>query len=405
MPKIRDKIFQSKQSKFSPELILNPDSPVQLHHQMVEQIKSAIIKNRIPAGVPMIAELQIAKKTNTSRQTVHKAYAQLIENGIIEKKSGYRSFFISTNAKAHYRQPLPVLGIILPCPYSEFLKISKEGSMNYFSGVVDRANELKHSLMIINLPPVNFTVSEIQKWIGHLTLRLNGIVNFGITRTGDKRVFNELLEIIQIPHIFISSYSDRYKHISSVHEDITPGGIAAAQLLRDNGHRTVAIIKKTKSNKLSILPYAEKRGEIMMDIFSNSGLSLNEKWIASCDNEESSTVKAIRKIFSAKNKPTALWCQNDHVAKIAVSELLQMGLKVPEDVSVIGYDDSKEAIECNPRLTTIKMPNYLIGRLAADVANELFEHGVPGEAKIATVPTSLVIMDSVSKAKFINRYR
>lgn len=386
--------------KFCPEIILDPDSPVQLHHQITEQIKSAIIRNRIPAGVPITAELQIAERTNASRQTVHKAYEQLVRDGIIERKSGCRSLFVSTNAKAHYRQPLPVLGIILPCPYSEFLRISKEGSMNYFSGVVDRVNELKHSLMIISLPPVNSTVSEIQEWIGHLTVRLNGIVNFGISRTSDDRVFSELLEITQIPHIFISSYSDKHKHISSVHEDIAPGAIAASQLLRDNGHRTIAIIKRAKSKKTLMIPYSEKRGEIMMDIFSDSGLSLDEKWIASCDNEDSSTVAAIRRIFSTKDKPTALWCQNDYAARIAVSELLRMGLKVPEDVSVIGYDDSKEAIECKPRLTTIKMPNYLIGRLAADVANELFEHGVPGEAKTATVPTSLVILDSVAKAKF-----
>lgn len=397
MLKIRNRISQGK---FSPEIILDPGSPVQLHHQIAEQIKSAIIRNRIPAGIPMTAELQIAEKINTSRQTVHKAYEQLVRDGIIEGKSGCRSLFISADAKARYRQPLPVLGIILPCPYSEFLKISKEGSMNYFSGVVDRVNELKHSLMIISLPPVNSAVSEIQEWIGHLTARLNGIVNFGISRTSDDRVFSELLEITQIPHIFISSYSDKHKHISSVHEDIAPGGMAAAQLLRDNGHRAIAIIKRAKSNKSLMLPYSEKRGEIMMDIFSNSGLSLDEKWIASCDNENSSTVAAVRKIFSAKGKPTALWCQNDYTARIAVSELLKMGLKVPEDVSVIGYDESKEAIGYEPRLTTIKMPNYLIGRLAADVTNELFEHGVPGEARTATVPTSLVVMDSVSKANF-----
>jgi DNA-binding LacI/PurR family transcriptional regulator len=400
MLKTRDKNFRDK---FFPDITLEPASPVELHHQIAEQIKRAIVANRVPAGVPIIAERQIAEKSDTSRQTVHKAYAQLLSEGIIEKRAGRHNLFVSVNARAFYRKPLPVQGIILPCSYSEFLRISSQGSMDYFSGVVDRVDELKYSLMIISLPPVSSPVSEIRAWIGHLTSRLNGIVNFGISRAPGDRIFKELLEITQIPHVFIAGCSDGHGHISYVHEDIAPGGIAAAQLLRDNGHNSAAVIQLKKRTDRLISVYHEKRGPVITEIFSKSGLSINEKWIASCGVDEASIAAAARGIFSQKKRPTALWCQNDYFAGIAVSTLAQMGLKVPEDVSVIGYDDSKEAAECNPPLTTIKMPNYLIGRLAADLANELFEQGVPGEARTATVPTSLILRGSVAKAKNDNK--
>jgi len=383
--------------KLFPEIKLDTSSPLQLHFQIAEQIKEVIEKNRMPAGITMASVRMIAEKFKTSRPTVQKAFELLSKSGVLEKSAGSNRFKVSKKIKDLYRRPAPVLGIILPYAFSEFLSKASPASMRYFAGVVDRVEELNYSLMIIGIPPVEVNDAKLIEWQEHLVSRLNGIVNFGIRRVENDRVFAKILETSQIPHVFIDGYSETLPHISSAYADPKPGAIAAAQLLCEKGHTeigTIAVVPKSKAGD-DIKFHWERRASIVRDIFQNSGLKLPGIWQVACRLDKREIERAVKKMFSGDRVPTALWCHNDFVAKIALSVLSEMGLVVPRDVSLVGYDDSSDATECNPPLTTIRHPNYLIGKLAVDLAHQLFENGRAGDAKCASVPTSLVVRESL----------
>jgi LacI family transcriptional regulator len=66
------------------------------------------------------------------------------------------------------------------------------------------------------------------------------------------------------------------------------------------------------------------------------------------------------------NPPTAIFCANDLTAIGAIEALKQLGLRVPEDVSVLGYDDQEIARHTHPPLSTVVLPNYELGRWAVE---------------------------------------
>jgi LacI family transcriptional regulator len=66
------------------------------------------------------------------------------------------------------------------------------------------------------------------------------------------------------------------------------------------------------------------------------------------------------------NPPTAIFCANDLMALGAIEALKQLGLRVPEDVSVLGYDDQEIARHTHPPLSTVVLPNYELGRWAVE---------------------------------------
>jgi LacI family transcriptional regulator len=72
-----------------------------------------------------------------------------------------------------------------------------------------------------------------------------------------------------------------------------------------------------------------------------------------------------RKVLSLRRPPTALLCGNDRMALGAYDAIKELGLRIPDDVSVIGYDDQQEIVAyLRPPLTTVRLPYYEMGKLA-----------------------------------------
>jgi LacI family transcriptional regulator len=76
--------------------------------------------------------------------------------------------------------------------------------------------------------------------------------------------------------------------------------------------------------------------------------------------------EATRSLMAGPRPPTALFCANDLMALGAMEALAQLGLQVPEDVSVMGYDDQEISRHTHPPLTTMVLPNYEMGRAAVE---------------------------------------
>jgi LacI family transcriptional regulator len=110
------------------------------------------------------------------------------------------------------------------------------------------------------------------------------------------------------------------------------------------------------------------------------------------DFTEESGYAATREILDGSEPPTALLCANDRIALGAYAAAADAGHRVPDDISVVGFDDTPIARYVRPTLTTVAIPTYEMGRAAMRLLLAQFEgRGEPG---LETMPTRLVVRDS-----------
>jgi DNA-binding LacI/PurR family transcriptional regulator len=125
---------------------------------------------------------------------------------------------------------------------------------------------------------------------------------------------------------------------------------------------------------------------------------MNEKLVFRGDYSFESGAKGADYFLSLKNPPTAIMCANDAMAIALIRQVIQYGLKVPDDISVIGFDDIPVASQIHPALTTLAAP---IGQMTEVACNMLISliNGEKSESRHIALPAELVIRDSCADVK------
>ena len=157
--------------------------------------------------------------------------------------------------------------------------------------------------------------------------------------------------------------------LSFVEVDNLDGGLKATQHLISLGHAQIAMITGP-SNLNSVI----NRSEGYLQALQAAGIASNPNLIVQTQNWwHRSGYEAMKELLGRKLPFTAVFAHNDRLAKGAISALNEAGLKVPQDVSIIGYDDIPEAEFDDPPLTTIRQPMQEVGKAAASLLINLIE--------------------------------
>ena len=129
------------------------------------------------------------------------------------------------------------------------------------------------------------------------------------------------------------------------------------------------------------------------------GLSLREadEVLASGDYTFTSGVQAARRLLDREDRPTALFCISDVLALGALQAARELGLRVPEDLSVVGFDDVEYAVMFQPHLTTIRQPCYALGHTAGEMLLRQIQGGPGGQARY--LPHQLIERDSTAQCR------
>src|SRR6202162_3021758 len=161
--------------------------------------------------------------------------------------------------------------------------------------------------------------------------------------------------------------------------------------LHSLGHRRIAFIRGQAFSSDS-----DERWRNLVQVAKEIGIPVKQQLIVELDQDLSSPelgYPVMQRLLATRERFTALVSFNDMAAIGAIRALEDFGLRVPEDVSVIGFDDIKAAAFSNPRLTTIRQPMSNIGRIAAQcVLNQL--KGLEPFRKQITVEPELVVRES-----------
>src|SRR6185295_14889846 len=125
----------------------------------------------------------------------------------------------------------------------------------------------------------------------------------------------------------------------------------------------------------------------------------NEDQVFSPDAAYQEGYAFARKLLGRRVKFTALFAFDDASAIGAIRAFLDAGLRVPENVSVVGFDDIQNAAYYNPRLTTVRQPLREMGRIAARVLLERITAGRRSDDSFVIVDPELIIRDSTGPAR------
>ena len=140
------------------------------------------------------------------------------------------------------------------------------------------------------------------------------------------------------------------------------GGDMATQHLIDKGHTRIACI----TGPLDKTP-ARLRLEGYLSAMERAGLAIPDGYRITGDFEFNGGFEALQKLLAQELRPQAVFIGNDAMAFVAYQALYQAGLRVPDDMAIVGYDDIELARYMTPPLTTIHQPKDELGELAIDV--------------------------------------
>jgi LacI family transcriptional regulator len=170
------------------------------------------------------------------------------------------------------------------------------------------------------------------------------------------------------------------------------GGRLAADHLLAQGHRAVSQLRGPESIHTFVL-----RGTGFSSRIREEGLAPIEiEAFAQAPTVDEGHAVMTRLLATHGPRPTAVFAHNDLIALGAIAAIREAGLDCPRDISVIGYNDAPLTRFTDPPLTTIALPQYEIGRFAAEVALSLIEHP-DRQSHVLTLPPRLVVRESVRR--------
>jgi LacI family transcriptional regulator len=194
----------------------------------------------------------------------------------------------------------------------------------------------------------------------------------------------------KIPFVFIDYPYDNDR-VYSIIVDNEEGGFKATEYLISLGHRKIAFIHGSKEAWDSELRF---RG--YLKALEKYDIPFNEKLVSRGDFTKEGGYKAVKDLLNSHERFTAIFSANDHMAFGAIKALKEEGLRVPEDVSVIGFDNIEASALSNPPLTTIMQPTYQLGEVSVKILIKLLS-GETLDQKKYLLKTQLIERKSCSK--------
>jgi LacI family transcriptional regulator/LacI family repressor for deo operon, udp, cdd, tsx, nupC, and nupG len=175
--------------------------------------------------------------------------------------------------------------------------------------------------------------------------------------------------------------------------DNEQGAYDAVNYLIKLGHTRIAYI-----GGLPTIPTSRQRRMGYESALKDNNLKLDESLIKFGDSKHESGKVLAGELLQMKDPPTALFTGNNLITLGALETIHSRGLNVPNDISILGFDDMPWSISLNPPLTAVSQPGYEIGRRAADMLFQRIAEPEQGSAKIV-LKTKLIIRQSCSEKK------
>jgi DNA-binding LacI/PurR family transcriptional regulator len=254
--------------------------------------------------------------------------------------------------------------------------------MQVLHGVDEELSKREHVLLLSSARSMDDRLSAYRRLLG--AYRVDGVlVESGRGEEGVAMLIEQGYACVIIGHSEVG--------LPSVYPDDEAGGRQMAEHLLSLGHRRIGLIAGPQE---SVATKLRRRGFALA--LAQADVSLYEGLVAYGTYSAESGYQEVERLIAQEPLPTALFCFNDRMAFGAIRRLREHGYRVPEDVSVCGFDDIEGAMQFDPSLTTVRLPARDVGRRAAGMLFDLIEDGNQ-EGQQTMLPVQLIVRQSTAQ--------
>lgn len=374
------------------QIKLSHDSFISLHVQLRTQMRQLILSGRWAPGGSVPSENQLARNLNISRTTVRLALQQLELEGLIARIPGKGTFVANRSGDAANR-----LIAFVTCGFddAEALDLLKgaelEARANGYGIVFSHIRHSRDEVQVLKRLQDDGTAGAL------LWPSLDESISAQRRIDGYRQ--------IQMPIVLIDRSIEGLEH-DFVTSDNVAGMRTLVQHLVELGHERIVFLSHPL---MTIGPVAE-RYKAYEDVLVESGLTPQAPWLIGQDGRETVGHQALRAsldsnslefqqlkdhILNAPARPTAIVALNDYIAVLAMRVLKFLNIKVPEAVSITGFDDIDLAVHLETPLTTVSQDHSAISRQATRLLIDRLQ-GDTQPPRTEVVPVGLRLRSSTA---------
>lgn len=195
-----------------------------------------------------------------------------------------------------------------------------------------------------------------------------------------------VFEDLPVPLVLLNCYTSDNRFPAVVPDEVNGGRIATASLIK-KGHTRIGTIVGE-----SFMEAAQDRLAGYREALAQAAIAYDDRLVAEGSWTPASGFEATRKLLSLPAPPTAIFCQNDKMAMGCFQAIGEAGLRVPDDISVVGFDDDELSRHLRPQLTTLELPHRPMGGWAIE---QLARRPHSGHHRIHKVGCALVLRGSI----------
>ena len=290
-------------------------------------------------------------------------------------KLGYRRNDIARNLKTKKSSTIAVL---LPRVETTFY-------VKILNGIEDAAQRCGYSVMICHVGSYGNRTREYMQML--VQKQVAGVIGCSLP---PKEEIDKLITNSKIPCVLVSTLSFKYP-IPYIKVDDYKASYAAVSYLINMGHKKIACLAGSEDDIVAGIPRLKGYKDALLD----NGLHIDESLIRYSRFSYKTGLKEAKTLFGSTEKFTAIAACCDEVAVAAMSAAYEMGLSVPDDVSVIGYDNTSTAEMAIPQLTSVAQPLYEMGEKSFLMLRSIIEKGTKVENVI--MPFKIIKRATVKK--------
>ncbi|HYW48520.1 MAG TPA: LacI family DNA-binding transcriptional regulator [Bryobacteraceae bacterium] len=337
-----------------------------------------------PAAVKRASIKDIAQLANVSHSTVSRALrsSRLISEATagrirrIAREAGYAP---SAAARSLVTRRSDAIGVVVTNIADPFVA-------GVVSGIEEVATEKGYSVFLANShadPEREVRVAQSLE-----ERRVDGII---VTSSRVGAMYVPLLSRMRVPIVLLNNQHPS-EFVHSVMIANAEAALEATRHLVGLGHRHIAYLGDRYGHQSETERFSGYRRAL-----EEAGLALEPELVAQGDGKPEGAGPAMAHLLALPHPPTAVFCYNDLSALGAMREAFARDLRVPSDLSIVGFDDLYISRYLNPPLTTVRQPMHQMGRMAMETLLDLLAGGRRDHN--LKVPGDLIVRESTAPPK------
>jgi DNA-binding LacI/PurR family transcriptional regulator len=343
------------------------------------------IKNLLTAEIAKLnsndrlpSRAELCKKLDTTRTTLDRAINELIAEGLLYSRGGSGTYVADNELAVHKGNWGVIVRDVREAFYAEILR-----------GVENFAQSCGINVIICNSDSEFEKQEQYLKRLSHSGV--SGIIIVPVVSLDTREnyyLFSRLSEL-KVPFVFCNRNAD-WINAPVVTSNDNFGGYIATKHLLDRGYRKIAYISYQKFRT------SVDRCHGYISALMEQGIEINRKIIVMEERSQAqpSGYQAMKRILASDQLVDAVFCFNDKVSQGVYQAIAEAGLKVSEDIGVIGYDNTDIWKNVTPALTSVAYKNLEIGTKAAEVLYKQINKEDLSDFQLYLVKPEIVVRDS-----------